>query len=390
MESILLNVPLPLVYTAEEEGGKEVVIDGQQRLTTCFAFIDGFFPLSKKDEERESRGEEVRRRPFRLKNLKILRDLDGKRHSDLDEATKNAFNKFTIPTIKISKDSHPVVKFEIFERLNTGSVTLSDQELRNCIFRGSYNDLINDLAKDKNFQTILGVNNPVARMQDVELVLRFLAFNEVTYLNYNDGMRTFLNNHMKENRTISPERENRYKEMFYKAIELSFTVFGEKAFRRYSPGSPGRVGGSWEKALNKAVYDVIMFWFAHAEKRLIIERKDAIREAFIQVCSTNREFGDAITLGTADKSRVKTRFEIWNNTLNEIIGPQTTVRRLYSFSEKKARFDEDRTCGICSQQIEHMDDAEMDHIVPYSQGGSTDLSNARLTHRYCNRSRGAG
>ncbi len=148
VESILLNVPLPLVYTAEEDGGKEVVIDGQQRLTTCFAFIDGFFPLSKKDEERESRGEHVKHRPFRLKNLKILSHLDGKRHAELDEATKNAFNKFTIPTIKISKDSHPVVKFEIFERLNTGSVSLSDQELRNCIFRGSYNQLMNELAKD--------------------------------------------------------------------------------------------------------------------------------------------------------------------------------------------------------------------------------------------------
>jgi hypothetical protein len=114
VESILLNVPLPLVYTAEEDSGKEVVIDGQQRLTTCFAFIDGYFPLSKKDEERESRGEQVRRRPFRLKKLKILRKLEGMCHSDLDEETKNRFHKFTIPTIKISKDSHPDVKFEIF------------------------------------------------------------------------------------------------------------------------------------------------------------------------------------------------------------------------------------------------------------------------------------
>ena len=53
IESILLHVPLPLVYTAEE-GGVEVVIDGQQRLTTCFAFIDGYFPFSKKEEERKN------------------------------------------------------------------------------------------------------------------------------------------------------------------------------------------------------------------------------------------------------------------------------------------------------------------------------------------------
>ncbi len=208
---------------------------------------------------------------------------------------------------------------------------------------------MNELAKDKNFQIILGVNNPVARMQDVELVLRFLAFNEATHLNYSDGMRTFLNNHMRENRNISHEREVKYKEAFSKAIELSFTVFGEKAFRRYSPGSTGRVGGAWEKAINKAVYDVIMFWFARAEKRVVIERKDAIREAFIEVCSTNREFADAITIGTADKSRVKNRFEIWNTTLNSVLGPQADIRRAYTYSEKKALFDADRSCGICGQ-----------------------------------------
>jgi hypothetical protein len=194
---------------------------------------------------------------------------------------------------------------------------------------------------------------------------------------------------MRENRNISHEREVKYKEAFSKAIELSFTVFGEKAFRRYSPGSTGRVGGAWEKAINKAVYDVIMFWFARAEKRVVIERKDAIREAFIEVCSTNREFADAITIGTADKSRVKNRFEIWNTTLNSVLGPQADIRRAYTYFEKKALFDADRSCGICGQQIEHIDDAEVDHILPYSRGGGTDASNARITHRFCNRSRGA-
>ena len=128
IESILINVPLPLVYTAEEDTGKEVVIDGQQRLTTCFAFIDGHFPLSKKNEERATRGEKVSRRPFKLTKLKILSALEEKTHADLEDSLKQSFNRYTIQTIKISKDSHPDVKFEIFERLNTGSVSLSDQE----------------------------------------------------------------------------------------------------------------------------------------------------------------------------------------------------------------------------------------------------------------------
>lgn len=389
IESILLNVPLPLVYTAVQENGKEVVIDGQQRLTTCFAFIEGFFPLSKKDEESEARGQSVRRRPFRLTKLKILAELEGKNFSELSDDMKTLFKHFQIPIIKISKDSHPDVKFEIFERLNTGSVSLADQELRNCIYRGTYNNLINELAKNQQFQTIIGANNPVARMQDIELVLRFLAFNEVTHLNYDGRMRSFLNTHMSDNRDVSSEKSARFRTEFDKAISLVYSVFGEKAFRRFSIGSQSKPNGGWEKAINKAVYDVIMFWFARQDKNTVMRHKDEIREKFIDLCSTNREFIDAITLGTADKSRVQTRFKVWENALASILGNAPRERRLFTLEEKTRLFDANPTCEICHQRIELLDDAEVDHAKPFSLGGRTTPDNAKLSHRYCNRAKGA-
>jgi hypothetical protein len=231
IESILLHVPLPLIYTAEEETGTEVVIDGQQRLTTCFAFIEGFFPMSKTDVERAGRNETVKRKPFKLGKMKILSHLQGKSYADLPKDHKIMFERYNLQTIKISKDSHPDVKFEIFERLNTGSVSLSDQEIRNCIYRGPYNDLISKIATADTFRKLLGIAGEANRMQDVELVFRFMAFNEATHLNYNQKMRAFLNGHMRDRRNISGELAHKYKVDFFHAVELSYTVFGDKAFR---------------------------------------------------------------------------------------------------------------------------------------------------------------
>lgn len=390
IESVLLNVPIPLIYTAEEESGKEVVIDGQQRLTTCFSFIEEFFPAARSDVEKAKSGNyAVKRKPFRLGKMKILRELEGKSYTQLPDHLRQAFNRFNLQIIKISKNSHPDVKFEIFERLNTGSVSLSDQEIRNCIYRGTYNDLLFNLAASDVFRKLLGLTGEAARLQDVELVLRFMAFNEKTYLNFGGKMRAFLNAHMRDRREIDEEIASKYKADFNQACELTFSVFGERAFRRYSAGSSSNKNGMWERSVNKAVFDCVMFWFARKEKRQIIECKDAIREKFIQMCSSDQEFVDSITLGTADPSRVRTRFEKWGKALDELISVPSGERRLFSYEEKEQLFASSPSCAICRQRIEHLDDAAVDHIDPYGLGGATTLGNAALTHRFCNQVKGA-
>jgi hypothetical protein len=383
IESILLHVPLPLVYTAEDQDGKEVVIDGQQRLTTCFSFIEGFFPPPKAEASQS-----VSRKPFRLGKMKILKELEGKSFKDLNQNNQQIIQKYNISVIKISKDSHPDVKFEIFERLNTGSVSLSDQEIRNCIFRGPYNELICELATTPQFRKLLGITSSAARMQDVELVLRFFAFHSATHLNYKDKMRAFLNNHMRENRFISPEKAEKYKKTFLNACELSYSVFGERAFRRFSEGGAKNPNGKWERSLNKAVFDCVMFWFARREKQEIIPSKDAIREAYIELCVSDREFQDSIMLGTADAQRVQTRFKKWEGVLEGLLGQSNQTRRTFTLSDKESFFTESPSCALCSQRIETLDDAEVDHILPFSKGGATELQNAQLTHRYCNRVKG--
>ena len=188
VESILLNVPFPSIYTSQEEDSSEIVIDGQQRLISLFSFMDEKFP---NDQNK-----------FKLHGLQVLKELNNKSFKELDRNLQKAFEKYGIQTIVITKDSDIDVKFEIFERLNTGSVKLNDQELRNCIYRGKYNDFIKELSNVEDFQFVL--NSPLLseRMLDCELISRFFAFLNNTYLNYKPPMKQFLNNEIRLNRDL--------------------------------------------------------------------------------------------------------------------------------------------------------------------------------------------
>ena len=171
IESVLLNVPLPVVYLAQESDGRASVIDGQQRLTAFFQYIDG---------------------DFALHGLHVLKEIDGLRFQDLDRSQQRTIQQCSIRTITVLKESDPESRFEIFERLNTGSVALNDQELRNCVYRGPYNDLIKDLARDPDYMYLLGIKEPERRKRDVELVLRFSAFFHSTYLELSASDAPFL------------------------------------------------------------------------------------------------------------------------------------------------------------------------------------------------------
>ena len=112
IESALLDIPLPVIYLSEEKDGKEVVIDGQQRLTSFFSFIDGTFPSGQ---------------VFRLSGLKVFEDLIKKTYKELEEPFQDKIQYCKLRTITFNKDSSHDLKFEIFERLNSGAVSLNQQ-----------------------------------------------------------------------------------------------------------------------------------------------------------------------------------------------------------------------------------------------------------------------
>lgn len=376
IESVLLNVPLPLIYTAEEsDSNKEVVIDGQQRLLTLFGYIKGQFPRNT--------------RPFRLKHLKILSDLNGKLFSDLDEPYRTKILRYDMTIIKIGSSSDPNVKFEIFERLNSGSVSLNPQELRNCIYRGRFNDLLRELTQYPNFRKAIASETLLERMLDAELVLRFLAFYERTYLNFPGGIKSFLNDFMNDYcKNISPEKQKKFTDIFKQASDLVFSVFGDNSFRRYSPGTERSADGRWERTVNRALYDIVMWGFTQYDKNTVMQNSDSIRSALIDLCVNDDEFRDTITAATNDRSRVNYRFTTWKNALDSVIGSNTPNPRLFSYGLKVQMYAHNQNCGLCGQRVHTIDDCELDHIVPFSQGGLTVPDNAQVTHRYCNRKKG--
>ena len=369
IESILLEVPIPVIYLAEEEDGKFTVIDGQQRLRSFFRFLNN---------------------EFKLRGLSVLSELNGKYFKDLDKEKQRKIEDATLRVIEIRKESHSDVKFEIFERLNVGAVKLNDQELRNCIYRGKYNDLIKELAEDRDFLFLLGLKEPHKRMYDRELVLHFLAFYNQTYLKYKPPMKQFLNREMENNRNISEEKIKELRRAFKETVSMVKSVFGDKAFRRFIPGDEKDPNGRWEiRKINIGLFEIIMFGFSRYAKNQIIPLSDVIREELLHMMTSDKEFVESISgSGTTSIAKVTTRFKKWLDALERIVGTPKTEPRTFSWELKKQLYEQNPTCAICGNRIMLIDDATIDHVEHYWRGGKTIPSNARLVHRYCNLKRG--
>jgi Protein of unknown function DUF262 len=237
IESILLDLPLPLIYLAEEPDGRTVVIDGQQRLMAIFDYLDNKYPLKGLGPTKNT--------------------LDKSYFRDLDETLQGKIEDLELSVVEIKRESDAEIRFELFERLNTGATSLNDQELRNCVYRGDYNDFIKDLATDATFRKLLGLKDAHARMADVELVLRFMAFRDQTYLKYPEKKtKGFLNKQMELGRSTNPRDQQKAAKDFKQATQLALTVFGDRAFKKYTPGTSQNPNGSWARANNRALMDV--------------------------------------------------------------------------------------------------------------------------------------
>jgi hypothetical protein len=370
IESAILGIPIPVVYISQEQDNKEYVIDGQQRLTSFFSFIDGLFPDGK---------------DFKLTGLKVFREFNGKNYRRLSDDIQDLIRYFKIRTITFKKESDQDLKFEIFERLNTGSVSLNDQELRNCIYRGRFNLLLKELSCDPDFKFLLGLKSPDKRMKDIELVLRFAAFFHATYLKYKPPMKNFLNGEAEKYRNIGKEDEQQLQASFKNACQIIRSMFGRNAFKRFYKGSENDPSGKWEaKKFNASLYDIMMYTFALADKHIVYQNMDSIREALINLMTENQEFIDSIELSTSSLVAVTKRFDLWRQSLQKVVEVGKKEPRCFSMALKESLFTTNNTCAICGQQIQDIDDSAIDHIKQYWVGGKTIPENARLTHRFCN------
>ena len=339
-------------------------------MTAFFSFIDGKFPNGQ---------------VFRLSGLKVFQDLNKKTYKELDEILQDKIRHCPIRTITFKKDSNHDLKFEIFERLNSGAVSLNPQELRNCIYRGSYNELLKKLAQNEDFISLVGHEPPRDRMRNVELVLRFAAFYHSTYLHYKPPILRFLNNEMIQRRNIDEQKAEEFTNAFKNTVAINKSLFGNHSFKRFYAGTDKDPNGYWEpQRFNASLYDILMYNFGKEDKNKVYQNLDSIREALICLMTEDQDFVDVIELGTSGLKAVTKRFDKWRMTLQSIIGIAQKEPRCFSNRLKEQLFNSDPNCSICGQRIQDIDDSAVDHINQYWLGGKTIPDNARLTHRYCN------
>jgi Protein of unknown function DUF262 len=276
VESLLLNIPIPVLYFSETEDGTWEIFDGQQRVRSVVRFIKNEYGLS---------------------SLLVLADLNGKRFHQLPAREQRFLRTRMMRAVVIAADSHPNMKFEIFERLNTGAIILNAQELRNSLFRGSFNTMLRELARDARFRECVGTKGLRKRMVDEELVLRFFAlYNDLA--NYRPPLKKFLNDFMREVQHATPSELAKYRALFLGVVENVNLVWGANAFK-VTDGQ----GRATERAPNRALFDAQMAAFTAIRDPLTVQskRRDIIRE-FAKLFRT-KTFMDSISLATGDRAR---------------------------------------------------------------------------------------
>lgn len=363
VESFLISLPVPVIYLAVNADEKYEVIDGLQRLTSVFRFFNNQISLT---------------------GLELLKELNGKTFEQLDRIQQDKLESSILRTFEIAQSTSKDMMFIIFERLNTGGVTLNDMEIRNCLYRGKLNDLIKKLSEFQDFNSAISQKGIDKRMLDRSLVLRFLAFYQLTYKNAKKGLKSFFNEFFHTYRNPTDSKLKEYKKAFELAMRASYTIFGDKAFRLRRNNEKG--GGEWAPRANAAVLQVVAVSLTDYEIGQLTRSADSIYEAYVDLISTDAKWVDSVSISTGDYTKLEYAFITWQDRLKSAVSNArpNDRRRLFSRALKEEMFNADPTCKICHQKISTIVDAALDHDEMYWKGGLTVPENARLVHRLCN------
>lgn len=289
IESILLNVPIPPCYLSQNEEFELDVIDGQQRLFSIYRFVENQFPLS---------------------SLEVLKELNDLRFHQLPLKMQRQLLTHTLRCVLITNESHPEIKFDVFERLNSNTVPLNPQELRNCIYRGALNSLLRSVVEYKPWLTILGKAKVDMRLRDEELALRFFAFCIHGVDSYRTPQKHWLNDAAKEGQKYNQVQIEALLEVWQRAIDVSLAWFDSKECFRRDPNAKTRV-------INRALFDLIMLQASKLTVEEAAAKRDDFRASYARLLE-NEEFKDLISRAVDHKKRTVRRFQMWEETMGEL------------------------------------------------------------------------
>jgi hypothetical protein len=261
VESVLARIPLPVIYFSDD-GETFEVVDGQQRLTTLFAFMEGRFAERNAPEAIRRKGKDpAGGRWFLLRRLTLLTKLEGRTFETLDPKDRRSFEETQLICYVLPPSTSAEAKFQIFGRLNEGGVPLNFQELRNALFRGPGLELVRSLAGAcSRFRVVAGADRSYARMRADELVLRGIAFAWRQWQSdYKGDLKSFLNESLQALNNAPELDRAQVGRAFLHAVDFAERVFGENAWQRYDPDKQewsGHISGPLVEVVSAAAGSV--------------------------------------------------------------------------------------------------------------------------------------
>jgi hypothetical protein len=278
------------------------IVDGIQRLTAIARFID---PNVIGDKQ------------LYLTGLEYLGDqFNGRKFFDLTPKMMRRLEETEIVIHVIRHGTPDVVKDNIFARINTGGIPLSPQELRHALIGGRARTLLKEWAEDTAFRraTAYGVSSD--RMNDRELVLRFIAFRLTPAQDFRaTDFDRFLGQAMRAINGMSNEEISRLKGSFDQAMNAAHAIFRDDAFRkRYHPDHS-------RFPINKALFEALavnLGELSREECDAAVAKAEFVRTGFMAVMN-GREFDAAVSQGTGDQAKVKLRFRNVKELFSQVI-----------------------------------------------------------------------
>jgi Protein of unknown function DUF262 len=308
IESFLMNIPVLPIVLYEVRYNSYEVIDGQQRLTTLHDFYHN---------------------KFKLIGLDFWTELNDLSYSELPSQIKAGIDRRSISTITLITESAAdpeeaaLLKQIAFERINTGGVKLSKQEVRNCLLSSDFNDLLFRLSRNSIFTKAWGIpshdddpelidNNLYKKMEDIELILRFFALRHAS--KFKNGKIDFLDSYMRKTTTFKQEDIDFLENIFSKTIELANLIYGEKLFKPFDINKQ-----EWSNRSYKEYYDAVMVGCSYNLDNggKLIQRKEKVIDATKILLSDKTNY-KLFTGEGSTKAGVQKRIELFSQMLDRV------------------------------------------------------------------------
>lgn len=301
IDSILLGLPVPSIFLAKTPDNKRLIVDGYQRIMTVYDYMEGIFSADGS--------------LFKLPNSEMIYSAwRGKAFSELSDAQKRTIRTSPIHAIVFEqkRPSNDTGMYQIFERINTGGRVLKPQEIRNCIYHGKYNDMLFELNRNEIWRTILGSKIEDSRMADVELILRFFAFNELDKRPESEqkqiNLVKFLNVFMKSQEDLSERELEDYKKRFILTVSFLYSAIGEHVFRTISIKKEST---TWAKKVNPVVFDAICTATVKVSSKVNFQQYcDGRLFDRYKVLMLNEEFQNVCKQRTTNMENIRRRVEL--------------------------------------------------------------------------------